>query len=83
MSVWYRRPRLLRLTPRWWRSNSGAWIWPSSMRMPVGDGGGGHVEFFGGADKAFMLGGCIEEAEAFERWQALHGVGLDVPGTTT
>ena len=41
----------------------------------VGDGGGGDLQLVGGADEAFVPGGGIEEAEALERRQNVHGRG--------
>ena len=41
----------------------------------VGDGGGGDLQLFGGADEALVPGGGIEEAEAFERRQGVHSRG--------
>ena len=41
----------------------------------VSDGGGGDLQLVGRADKALVPGGGIEEAEALERRQGVHGRG--------
>ena len=41
----------------------------------VGDGGGGDLQLVGRADEALVPGGGIEEAEAVERRQRVHGRG--------
>ena len=48
----------------------------------VGDGWGGDAELGPGADEVFVPGGGVEEAEAIEGWEVLHGRwpdGLPIP----